>query len=90
MQPAVTMTLAGVLCQVRSSDVLEDARTSAASSRGPRPLCGLDRSPQQVEFWQPQATIVSQLQGLFFLFARLVLSEVDDGHNGQEDYPNQD
>ena len=49
MEPAVTMTLADVFCQVRSSDELGDVRTLTASSRGPRPHYGLDRSPQQAE-----------------------------------------
>ncbi|MCT4487531.1 hypothetical protein EFS30_13015 [Levilactobacillus parabrevis] len=49
MEPAVTRTLADVFCQVRSWDELEDVRTLTASSRGPRPHYGLDRSPQQAE-----------------------------------------
>ncbi|MCT4487666.1 hypothetical protein EFS30_04690 [Levilactobacillus parabrevis] len=49
MEPAVSITLAGVPRQVRLWDELGDVRTLTASSRGARPHFGLRRSPQQVE-----------------------------------------
>jgi len=58
MAPAVTMALGRVVGCPRSYTMgraWKLAGLSEVSSRGPRPHFGLDRSPQQAEFWQPQA-----------------------------------
>jgi len=56
VERAVTAVLVGVFCQPTARDDLQDPELSGLAGEVKDRFSGFDRSPQQAEPWQPQAT----------------------------------